>query len=143
MASVTESMPMTAPVATVWAVLSNPSRFGEWVDIHTGFVGEPPTDFTVGSSFGQKLRVMGMPVDVTWTVEEVVPQQRIVLSGDGPMGVGLTATYSVEPIDAGSLASATFDFSGAAVMMVGSQLTRETAQSLRVSLQTLRGIVEA
>jgi uncharacterized protein YndB with AHSA1/START domain len=143
MASVTESMPMTAPVATVWAVLSNPSRFGEWVDIHTGFVGEPPTDFTVGSSFGQKLRVMGMPVDVTWTVEDLVPQQRIVLSGDGPMGVGLTATYSVEPIDAGSLATAAFDFSGAAVMMVGSQLTRETAQSLRVSLQTLKGIVEA
>jgi uncharacterized protein YndB with AHSA1/START domain len=143
MASVTESMPMTAPVATVWAVLSNPSRFGEWVDIHSGFVGEPPTDFTVDSSFGQKLRVMGMPVDVTWTVEELVPQQRIVLSGDGPMGVGLTATYSVEPIDAGSLATAVFDFSGAAVMMIGSQLTRETAQSLRVSLQTLKTIVEA
>ena len=143
MASVTESIPLAVPVDTVWAVLRNPSRFADWVDIHAGFVGEPPTELVVGSTFGQRLRVMGMPADVTWTVDQVEPDQYVVLKGNGPMGVGLTARYTVEPIELGTLATATFEFSGAAVVMVGSQLTRETADSLRTSLKALKALVES
>lgn len=143
MASVSVSVSAAATPEKVWSVLADPSRFSSWVDNHQGFIGEPPTAFAPGSAFGQRLRVMGMPADVTWTVESSEEPERLTLKGNGPMGIGLLATYAVEAAGAGSTVTTSLEFSGAAVMAVGAQIEREVGASLETSLGKLKALVEA
>jgi len=141
MASVSESAELPAPVEKTWAVISDPQQFGAWVDNHEGFVGEAPTSFATGTVFGQRVNVMGMPADVSWTVEDVQPGRSLALKGSGPMGIGLHASYLLEPSAAGTTMTAKLDFSGAAVMAVGSMLEKQMGEMLQVSLGRLQTLV--
>jgi uncharacterized protein YndB with AHSA1/START domain len=141
MASVRESAELPAPVERTWAVISDPAKFGSWVDNHEGFVGEAPTAFTPGTTFGQRVNVMGMPADVSWTVEDVQVGRSLTLKGAGPMGIGLHASYALEPSAAGTTVSAELDFSGAAVMAVGAMLEKQMGEMLQTSLGRLRTLV--
>ena len=143
MASVSAQIEVTATPEQAWAVLADPARFSSWVANHQGFVGEPPTAFAPGTSFGQRLRVMGMPAEVRWTVDGLEEPRRVVLKGNGPMGIGLTATYLVTPGEGSTTVASTYEFSGAAVFAVAGQLEREVGETLRVSLATLKTLVEA
>lgn len=143
MASVGAQVEIAATPREVWEVLADPGRFGGWVDNHVDFVGEPPQTYRPGQSFGQRIQVMGLPVEVRWRVEELVPPLRIGLSGNGPMGIALGASYDVTPVSTGSRVAMRFDFSGpAAAMMVG-QIEAEVGPSLRRSLDRLRVAVES
>jgi carbon monoxide dehydrogenase subunit G len=143
MASVSAQIDVTATPEQAWAVLSDPATFSSWMDNHQGFVGEPPTALAPGGAFGQRLRVMGMPAEVRWTVDGLEQPRRLVLKGTGPMGIGLTASYVVTPGDAATRIETTFDFSGAAVFAVAGQLQREVGQTLQVSLGKLKALVES
>ncbi len=142
MASVSEEVEIAAPPERVWAVLADPSQFSSWMDNHQGFVGDPPSAFGPGTSFAQRLKVMGMPAEVRWTVDGFEEPRRIVYRGVGPMGIGLTASYQVAAVDAGSTVAASYDFSGAAVFAVAGQLVREVGETLRTSLAALKSLIE-
>src|SRR5919199_1046880 len=142
MASVSVTAEIDATPEQVWAVLANPATWGEWVEIHQGFAGEAPSQFTPGGAFVQRVRVMGMPGDVRWTVTGLQEPVRLELEGAGPMGIGLRAEYSIEQRGATSTVAGVMDFKGAAVMMVGPQLESEVGASLRSSLAKLKARVE-
>lgn len=142
MAHVSASVDIDAAPVQTWAVIADPSRFGAWVDNHDGFVGEPPTSYEPGASFRQRLTVLGMAAEVGWTVDQVEEPSKVVLTGQGPMGIVLTATYLVTPAATGSRAQAEFAFSGAAVMAVGPQLTSGVGSSLEASMAALKTVVE-
>jgi hypothetical protein len=143
MADVTVTADIDATPEQVWAVLANPATWGDWVEIHQGFVGEAPSGFAPGGAFVQRVRVMGMPADVRWTITGLQEPVRLELEGAGPMGIGLRAEYRVDQRTKGSTVTAHMDFKGAAVMMVGSQLENEVGPSLRGSLAKLKARVEA
>jgi hypothetical protein len=143
MASVTVTADIDATPEQVWAVLANPATWGEWVEIHQGFAGEAPGQFVPGGAFVQRVRVMGMPGDVRWTVTGLQEPVRLELEGVGPMGIGLRAEYSIEQRGSSSTVAGVMDFKGAAVMMVGAQLESEVGASLRASLTKLKARVEA
>ena len=143
MASVTVTADIDATPEQVWAVLANPATWGEWVEIHQGFAGEAPSQFTPGGAFVQRVRVMGMPGDVRWTVTGLQEPVRLELEGVGPMGIGLRAVYSIVQRGSSSTGAGVMDFKGAAVMMVGAQLESEVGASLRSSLAKLKARVEA
>lgn len=143
MASVSAQIDVTATPEQAWAVLAAPARFSSWVDNHQGFVGEPPAELAPGTSFVQRLRVMSMPAEVRWTVEGLEEPRRVVLKGNGPMGIGLTATYLVTAAEGHTTVASTYEFSGAAVFAVAGQLEREVGETLRVSLANLKKLVEA
>ncbi len=142
MASVNEQVEIAASPEQVWAVIADPARSAEWIDNHQGFVGEPPAGYEEGTTFGQRIRVMNMPADVRWSVEEYQAPSVLRMKGSGPMGIGLKAAYEVAPSGAGSQVTVGFDFSGGAVFAVAGQLTREVGDSLRVSLGKLKAIAE-
>jgi carbon monoxide dehydrogenase subunit G len=142
MADVTVTADIDATPEQVWAVLANPATWGDWVEIHQGFVGEAPSGFAPGGAFVQRVRVMGMPADVRWTITGLQEPVRLELEGAGPMGIGLRAEYRVDQRSKGSTVTAHMDFKGAAVMMVGSQLENEVGPSLRGSLAKLKARVE-
>ena len=143
MASVTVTADIDATPEQVWAVLANPSTWGDWVEIHQGFAGEAPGQFTPGGAFVQRVRVLNMPADVRWTVVGLQEPVRLELEGSGPMGIGLRAEYGIEHRGSNSTVSGRMDFKGPAVMMVGPQLETEVGNSLRASLGKLKSRVEA
>jgi Polyketide cyclase / dehydrase and lipid transport len=143
MADVTETTDIRADAGKVWAVLANPSTWGDWVEIHQGFAGEAPVQFFPGGAFVQRVRVLGMPADIRWTIVGLQEPVRLELEGIGPMGINLRAEYRVEDHGGSSDVSAHMEFKGAAVMMVGSQLESEVGNSLRSSLAKLKARVEA
>lgn len=142
MADVTVTTDIKAGAEKVWAVLANPATWGDWVDIHQGFAGEAPAQFFPGGAFVQRVRVLGMPADVRWTIVGLQEPVRLELEGAGPMGINLRAEYGVEDQGGSSTVTAHMEFKGAAVMMVGSQLESEVGSSLRTSLAKLKARVE-
>ena len=143
MADVTVTTDIRAGAEQVWAVLANPSTWGDWVEIHQGFAGEAPVQFFPGGAFVQRVRVLGMPADVRWKVVGLQEPVRLELEGAGPMGINLRAEYRVEDHAGSSTVTAYMEFKGAAVMMVGSQLESEVGNSLRSSLAKLKARVES
>ena len=142
MADVTVTTDIHAGAEKVWAVLANPATWGDWVDIHQGFAGEAPVQFFPGGAFVQRVRVLGMPADVRWTIVGLQEPVRLELEGSGPMGINLRAEYGVEDRGGSSTVTAHMEFKGAAVMMVGAQLESEVGTSLRTSLTKLKARVE-
>jgi carbon monoxide dehydrogenase subunit G len=145
MASVSATVDVAAGPQQVWNVLVDPSRYDEWLDMHQGFVGDPPAAFTQGLSFGERVKVLGMPADVRWTVKDLEEPRRLALSGTGPMGIALGAGYGLEQsgADGATRVTVTMEFTGAALMMVGSQLESEVASQLRASLEKFKRVAEA
>ena len=143
MATISVTADIDATPEQVWAVLANPATWSEWVEIHQGFSGEAPANFTPGGFFVQRVRVVNMPADVRWTVTGLQEPVRLELEGSGPMGIGLRAEYSIEQRGDSSTVAGVMDFKGAAVMMVGPQLESEVGASLRSSLAKLKARVEA
>ena len=80
---------------SVWAVISDLSRLGEWATIHRGFEGKAPTSAEKGTTFTQKISVAGHRFDVDWTATEVSPPKRMVWEGEGPMGSSARSTYTL------------------------------------------------
>jgi uncharacterized protein YndB with AHSA1/START domain len=142
MADVTVTTDINAGAEKVWAVLANPTTWGDWVEIHQGFAGEAPAQFVPGGAFVQRVRVLGMPADVRWTIVGLQEPVRLELEGAGPMGINLRAEYGVEDHGDTSTVTAHMEFKGAAVMMVGSQLEGEVGTSMRNSLGKLKARVE-
>jgi len=143
MASVSVTAEIDAAPEKVWAVLANPSTWGDWVEIHQGFAGEAPAEFFPGGAFVQRVRVINMPADVRWRVVGLQAPVRLELEGAGPMGIALSAEYGIEQHGSGSTVSGRMEFKGAAVTMVGPQLETEVGSSLRASLAKLKARVEA
>jgi uncharacterized protein YndB with AHSA1/START domain len=143
MADVTVTADINADPEKVWAVLANPATWGDWLEIHQGFAGEAPAEFFPGGAFVQRVRVLGMPADVRWTIVGLQEPVRLELEGTGPMGIGLRAEYRVEDHAGASKVTAHMEFKGAAVLMVGAQLESEVGTALRGSLAKLKARVEA
>lgn len=139
---VTSQIDVKAEPASVWAVLSNTAGLGDWVTNHLGFSGAVPPGLQPGVEYTEKLRVLGMPNEVRWTVAEVADGHRIVQKGKGPMGISIDGEYTVEPTDGGARVRLAQSFSGAAVFAIKGQLEREVKEIQVASLEKLRGIVE-
>lgn len=136
--SVTSSAEVPAQVPAVWAVLSNPSELATWVTNHVSLVGDAPTSLAEGSEYTERMKVMGMPNDIHWTVTELDPDHRVVVQANGPMGIKIQGEYTVESAAEGSRVTLAQSFSGAALFAVKSQLEREVKGVQEASLEKLR-----
>jgi len=142
MATASTTTEIAADPAAVWAVMADPTKMADWVSIHQGFVGEPPAAFELGTTFTQRVSIMGMPADVAWTMSEVTAGGGSTMSGNGPMGIGVTNVYALAPSGAGTSVTWTMTFSGGMVMAVGGQIEAQVSAAQRTSLDALKKIVE-
>ena len=141
--SVTTSMDLKADTSAVWARLVDLEHMGDWVVSHAGFVGAAPQGAAPGTEYTERIRVLGMPNDVRWTVSGLDDGRRLAQEGKGPMGISIDAEYTVEPTDDGCRVSLTQGFSGAAVFAVKGQLEREVKATQENSLVKLKQLVES
>jgi carbon monoxide dehydrogenase subunit G len=140
MPSVSKSIDVAAPPDTAFALATDPSRFGEWLTIHDGWPQGEPGAPQQGASFVQKVKIMGMPADVSWTVEEL-DGTRLVMKGAGPMGATLSSTISVTAAADGSTISYESGFDGGGLQgPMADTVTQAAGAELEKSLDNLKGL---
>lgn len=141
MTTVSSTIEVPAGPERVWPVLAGPAEAGRWQTTHLGYAGAEPEAFTAGTTFVQRVRVMGMPTEVTWTIAEVAEGSRLAMTGRGPMGITLLSSYDVEPVGTGSRVRLSQQVIGAAAAAVAGQLQREIKTVQEQSLTRLRDAV--
>ncbi|MEY9846884.1 SRPBCC family protein [Streptacidiphilus sp. MAP5-3] len=143
MPEVSVSATIPAPADKVWAVLTDFERFGEWNTIHVAFPNGGPTELVVGAVYGEKMTLMGMPAEVSWTITELAAGSSLTMDGKGPMGISLHQHYALGAAADGNGTSVTVDseFKGAAVNMMAARIKDATTKALNESLEKLTGLV--
>jgi acetyl-CoA C-acetyltransferase len=127
-----------ADAEQVFAVLADPARMPDWVLQHAGWIDGPPAAFTDGVRFRQRIKLMGVPSEVRWTVTGVVPGRAVWFEGTAPMGIAVGFYLSVTPATGGSVVR--FDGGvegGSADGPLGSMVARNLADAMRESLEEL------
>jgi hypothetical protein len=108
---------IAADPARVLDGLLDTAAYGEWMDMHARWPDGPPA-LELGARFRQNVRMVGRSAEVTWTVEDV-DRDRLVLSGEGPGGLSIENTYTVESAGATTLLHCESAFDGGPLPLGG------------------------
>ena len=143
MPAVTKTVQLDLPQEEAFKLVSDPARFEEWLTLHKSWPNGVPDSVAPGSAFVQKLAIMGMPSDISWTVEENDVPSRFVLEGDGPMGAKLATRISTTANGSGSTTvSYEAEFAGGGIQgPMGEMVTKKAGEEIETSLQKLKGLV--
>lgn len=132
---------LPVPPDQAWSLLSDLSRFGEWMTIHDDWQGTIP-ELTIGAKVTQRLTVMGMTNLVEWTIDDYAPPASLRISGTGLAGAQIAFTLAVMAADAGSTVSIDAEFTGQ--MMTGAiaqAVEKNATVELESSLARLQQLV--
>lgn len=140
MAAITKQADVDASPEDVWAKLTDTDTHGEWLATHVDYPEGAPA-YEVGNSFKEKVTIMGMPGEVTWTVKSLEPGKSVELEGVGPMGTTLKASYSVEGNGAGSSVTFATEFGGAALAAMAQPLENAGKQALEKSMTQFQALI--
>jgi|SRR4051794_27750364 uncharacterized protein YndB with AHSA1/START domain len=140
MTVIQETAELPAPPERVWESIANPERWSEWQSIHSGFPDGTP-ELSPGAQFKQQVKIMGMPGEVAWTVETLEENNRLELTGKGPMGTTMRTLFNLEPADGGTKAFYEAEFGGAALAAMAGPLEKESRRGAQESLEKLKASV--
>ncbi len=143
MAKSNVSKVIAAPQDKLWAVISDPSRFEEWLTVHTKWKEAPPAELSKGATMSEVLTIMGMANTITFTVDEFDAPRITKFSGTGMAGAKISFTLTVEP-DGDDASVATVDAEFISQMMVGAiggAIERASTKELNESLDKLATLV--
>jgi acetyl-CoA C-acetyltransferase len=138
----------TADAERVFAVLVDPNRMPDWVLQHAGWIDGPPAGFAEGVRFRQRIKLMGVPSEVRWTVTGVVPGRAVWFEGTAPMGITVGFYLSVTPAGGGMTGGSVVRFDGGveggpADGPMGPMVVRNLADAMRKSLNELGRVAAA
>jgi carbon monoxide dehydrogenase subunit G len=142
MGKIEKTVHFDAAPEKVWAVVSDPARFGEWLGMHKSWKGDVPAEFSQGSQVTAVVSLLNMPNTITWTVDEYEPPQSVRLSGTGMAGVQVAIALDVAPSDGGTDMSITAEFEGQMLVgAIGQAVERAGMQELDESTARLAELV--
>ncbi len=138
---VTATAETTAGAVQISSMLQDLSRLPDWLTMHAGWRGAPPTGAVAGVTFTEQVKIMGIPADVSWTVVEA-DDAHVVLRGEGPMGLSLCNRFSVETTAAGARLRVDAGMSGDPVRgPMGGSVARAVQEEMEASLAKLVGLL--
>jgi carbon monoxide dehydrogenase subunit G len=135
------SIEIPAPQEKVWEAIADLDVYGQWMTLHVDFPSGIPEEMKEGVSYKEKVKIMGMPGEVTWTVADYQEANRIQLDGEGPMSTKLRAVFELEPAGDGTKVSYESEFGGAALAPLLATIEKEAAKAGQESLEKLREVV--
>lgn len=92
---------LDAPPAQVFALLLDIERTPEWVTICRAVLSVDPGTPTPGWKCRQRYALRGAPFVVSWTLDELTPEQRISWSGKGPARSKASIQQDLSPLSGG------------------------------------------
>lgn len=122
MSDITREHDLTGTPEQVAALVADLERWPEWFALHKGWIGEIPTVAAVGVRFKHKVRVLGVPADVTWEVTELDPPTRFVLQGKGSSRTNMEVDFRIRERAGGSRIALTAQVGGLVLRPVRGQL---------------------
>jgi uncharacterized protein YndB with AHSA1/START domain len=84
MSLVTASIHVDAPPSTVWKLVMDADRLGDWVTIHRGLTYADEGPARVGYRMDQQIHLRGVSLEVHWTLVACDSCARAVWEGRGP-----------------------------------------------------------
>jgi acetyl-CoA C-acetyltransferase len=142
MPTVTNTVEISAPPERVFGALLDFHRYDQWLTIHDGWPEGAPADPEVGASFTQKVKLMGMPAVVRWTVAELDSPGTLVIAGAGPMGATMRSAYSLESVDGGTRVHLETGLEGGPLSgPMGSMVIKSSEKAGDESLRKLKALV--
>lgn len=132
MPTVSTTREILAPLESVWGIVEDPSRYGDWNVTHDGFPDGTPDSYAEGMTLRERLVIMGMPAEATWTIIGYEDRRGVMMVGDGPMGITLEQTISLAHSGDGTIAVV-------ATSIHGSRLLRPIVDSLAQAARKAAG----
>ena len=143
MTKVTVEADAKADPQRVWELVSAPPRVGEWNTMHEGFAGEVPEVLGEGTTYRQRVKLMGMPAEMAWRVTTAAAPGRLETNGDGPMGVKAKNLFVIEATDSGSHITYEMEFVGPALKgPMASMLEKQAGTAGQQSLAKLIALLD-
>lgn len=145
MGKVSTTVDIPADPEQVWATISDPGSYEQWLTIHTKWKGDVPESFSQGVTIDEVVTMLGMANTISWTVEEFEVPSRLRISGTGMAGVRSTFTMDVASNpEGGSTASIAAEFEGQMVVgALGKAVEKDAQANLEQSLANLSQLVTA
>lgn len=141
MPSVNKSVELSASPEQVWATITDFTKYGDWNVTHVAFPDGAPASLDTGATFKEKVKIMGMPGEVAWSVDEATAPSTLKLSGKGPMGTHMKYAYSLSANGDGTTLDLESEFGGAALGAMAGALTKETDKALDESVAKLQALI--
>jgi ligand-binding SRPBCC domain-containing protein len=114
--TVSTSREITAPLESVWGIIKDPSRYGDWNVTHTGFPDGTPDYYAEGMTLRERLVIMGMPAEARWTITHYEDLRGVAMEGHGPMGITLRQILALTPNGGGTVAEVTTSIHGSLLL---------------------------
>ena len=116
MQTVSTTREIVAPLDSVWGIVKDPSRYGDWNVTHTGFPDGTPDFYAEGMRIRERLVIMGMPAEARWTITHYEDLRGVAMEGDGPMGITLRQILGLTESDGGTVAEVTTSIGGSLLL---------------------------
>jgi carbon monoxide dehydrogenase subunit G len=143
-ATVAETIDLDVPLERAWSFVSNFETFPQWMVLHESFPDGPPPkpeDVAVGTTVKEKIKVMGIPADVLWTVEQWDPPHAVSIGGKGPMGIEMRIVARTEEREGGVRFTHESSFGGAALTPMLQVIEKEARKAAAESLTKVRALL--
>jgi Polyketide cyclase / dehydrase and lipid transport len=114
--TVSTTREIVAPLDSVWGIIRDPSRYGDWNVTHTGFPDGTPDFYAEGMRIRERLVIMGMPAEARWTITHYEDLRGVAMEGDGPMGITLRQILGLTESDGGTIAEVTTSIGGSLLL---------------------------
>ena len=126
---------------TVWAVVSDLSRLGEWLSLHEAWRGDVPA-LAAGVELTGVVKARGIRNKVTWVVDHYDAPRHISLTGEGVGGTTVSLDMKVTPDGSGSRFDFAVDFGHPALKgPLGSIAGRTIKSDLAASLERFNALL--
>ena len=115
MPKVSVSTEVAASPESVWELAVDLPRYAEWLTMHDAFTSDVPARLEEGTTYKQRVKLMGMPAEMAWRVTSAQPPGKLELAGDGPMGVKAHDRFTIDATESGSQITFEMEFNGPAL----------------------------
>lgn len=140
-----EEVEIAAPPETVYDLISDIDRLGDWVSIHQWAESPESGELKRGDELTQCLKLAGRPFKVRWTVVESDRPHRLVWEGRGPVRSKAMVLNELTPTEKGTRFTYTNEYElpgGPVGRMAAPMVKRVTSGELEKSLQRLKRLLE-
>jgi Polyketide cyclase / dehydrase and lipid transport len=142
--TVSTTREIVAPLDSVWGIVKDPSRYGDWNVTHTGFPDGTPDFYAEGMRIRERLVIMGMPAEARWTITAYEDLRGVAMEGDGPMGITLRQILGLTESDRGTIAEVTTSIGGSLLLKpIVDSLAQAARKAAGESLEKLTALAGA